>query len=94
MSLDRPISDPEIIKVSDHHIRPENLDKDAISIIKKLNEAKKKTNKKLPICLLVKTEMGNGVDFMMNTHEWHGVAPNDKQLEIALSQNQETLGDY
>ena len=64
------------------------------SIIEKLNEAKRETNKKLPICLLIKTEMGNGVDFMMNTHEWHGVAPNDEQLEIALSQNPETLGDY
>ena len=63
-------------------------------IIEKLNEAKKETKKKLPICLLIKTEMGNGVDFMMNTHEWHGVAPNDEQLQIALSQNPETLGDY
>ena len=59
------------------------------SIIEKLNEAKKET-KKSPICLLIKTEMGNGVDFMMNTHEWHGVAPNDEQLQIALSQNPET----
>ena len=67
-----------------------NLD----SIIQKLNDAKKETKKKSPICLLVKTEMGNGVDFMMNTHEWHGVAPNDEQLQIALSQNPETLGDY
>ena len=64
------------------------------SIIEKLNDAKKETKKKSPICLLVKTEMGNGVDFMMNTHEWHGVAPNDEQLQIALSQNPETLGDY
>ena len=64
------------------------------SIIEKLKEAKRETNKKLPICLLIKTEMGNGVDFMMNTHEWHGVAPNNEQLEIALSQNPETLGDY
>ena len=64
------------------------------SIIKKLNQAKKETNKNLPVCLLIKTEMGNGVDFMMNTHEWHGVAPNDEQLQIALSQNPETLGDY
>ena len=64
------------------------------SIIEKLNEAKKETKKKSPICLLIKTEMGNGVDFMMNTHEWHGVAPNDEQLQIALSQNPETLGDY
>ena len=64
------------------------------SIIQKLNDAKKETKKKSPICLLIKTEMGNGVDFMMNTHEWHGVAPNDEQLQIALSQNTETLGDY
>ncbi len=64
------------------------------SIIEKLNDAKKETKKKSPICLLIKTEMGNGVDFMMNTHEWHGVAPNDEQLQIALSQNPETLGDY
>jgi len=65
-----------------------------LSIIEKLNDAKKEINKKLPICVLIKTEMGNGVDFMMNTHAWHGVAPNDEQLEIALSQNPETLGDY
>ena len=64
------------------------------SIIKKFNLAKKETKKKLPICILIKTEMGHGVDFMMNTHEWHGVAPNDEQLEIALSQNPETIGDY
>ena len=64
------------------------------SIIETLNDAKKETKKELPICLLIKTEMGNGVDFMMNTHEWHGVAPNDEQLQIALSQNPETLGDY
>ena len=64
------------------------------SIIKKLNFAKKETQKKLPICILIKTEMGNGVDFMMGTHEWHGVAPNDEQLDDALSQNQETIGDY
>ncbi len=64
------------------------------SIIEKLILAKKETKNSLPICLLLKTEMGNGVDFMMNTHEWHGIAPNDEQLEIALSQNPETLGDY
>ena len=64
------------------------------SIIEKLNDAKKQTKKKSPICMLIKTEMGNGVDFMMNTHAWHGKAPNDEQLKIALSQNIETLGDY
>ena len=67
---------------------------DLESIIEKLNIAKDETKKNVPICMLLKTEMGNGVDFMMNTHEWHGVAPNDEQLEIALSQNPETIGDY
>lgn len=47
-----------------------------------------------PICILMKTEMGNGVDFMMGSHEWHGIPPNDEQLESALNQNPETLGDY
>jgi len=47
-----------------------------------------------PICILMHTEMGNGVDFMMGSHEWHGIAPNDTQLAAALEQNPETLGDY
>ncbi len=47
-----------------------------------------------PICILMTTEMGNGVDFMMGSHEWHGIPPNDEQLAAALSQNPETLGDY
>lgn len=47
-----------------------------------------------PICILMETEMGNGVDFMMGSHAWHGIAPNDDQLEDALRQNPETLGDY
>jgi transketolase len=47
-----------------------------------------------PICILMHTEMGFGVDFMMGTHKWHGVAPNDAQLEQALSQLEETMGDY
>ena len=46
------------------------------------------------MCILLKTIMGNGVDFMMHTHEWHGKAPNDDQLVIGLNQNEETLGDY
>lgn len=57
-------------------------------------EAKSKTGKNKPIVILMHTEMGNGVDFMMNTHAWHGKAPNNEQLEIALAQNPETLGDY
>ncbi len=56
--------------------------------------AKSLTGKGKPIMILMKTEMGNGVDFMMGTHKWHGTAPNDEQLAKALAQNPETLGDY
>ena len=63
-------------------------------IIATLKKAKSMTGKGKPICILLKTEMGNGVDFMMHTHAWHGKAPSDAQLEIALEQNPETLGDY
>lgn len=59
-----------------------------------LSEAKSALGQGQPICILLHTEMGNGVDFMMGTHKWHGVAPNDEQLESALEQNPETLGDY
>lgn len=64
------------------------------AIISGLNEAKTRTGKGKPVCILLYTEMGNGVDFMMHTHAWHGKAPNDAQLETALAQNPETLGDY
>lgn len=57
-------------------------------------KAKGLTKNHKPVVVLMKTIMGNGVDFMMHTHKWHGVAPNDEQLDIALSQNPETLGDY
>ena len=63
-------------------------------VIEGMKEAKSRTGKGKPVCVLMKTVMGNGVDFMMHTHAWHGKAPNDEQLEIALSQNPETLGDY
>ena len=63
-------------------------------ILNGLEKAKSKTFLGKPICILLKTIMGNGVDFMMHTHEWHGKAPNDEQLEIGLKQNPETLGDY
>jgi len=59
-----------------------------------LAEAKSRTGKGKPVMILMKTEMGNGVDFMMGSHKWHGVAPNDEQLASALSQLEETLGDY
>ena len=57
-------------------------------------KAKELTKNRKPVVVLMKTIMGNGVDFMMHTHKWHGIAPNDEQLDIALSQNPETLGDY
>lgn len=67
-----------------------NIDK----ILDTLIYAKSITGKSKPIVILMHTEMGNGVDFMMNTHAWHGIAPNNEQLENALNQNPETLGDY
>ena len=67
---------------------------DIDSIIEGMEIAKTATGKGKPVCVLLKTMMGNGVDFMMHTHAWHGKAPNDDQLEIALNQNPETLGDY
>ncbi len=59
-----------------------------------LRDAISRTGKGKPVCIVMKTEMGAGVDFMMGSHKWHGVAPNDAQLEAALAQNAETLGDY
>ena len=67
---------------------------DIETILAALAQAKAMTGKGKPVCILLHTEMGNGVDFMMHTHAWHGKAPNDAQLENALSQNPETLGDY
>ena len=64
------------------------------AIIAGMTEAKSRTGKGKPVCVLLYTEMGNGVDFMMHTHAWHGKAPSDEQLANALSQNPETLGDY
>ena len=67
---------------------------DMASVVAILEEAKTRTGKGKPICILLHTEMGNGVDYMMGSHKWHGVAPNDKELASALAQNEETLGDY
>lgn len=64
------------------------------AVLTGMTEAKSRTGNGKPVCVLLRTEMGNGVDFMMNTHAWHGKAPNDEQLEVALAQNPETLGDY
>lgn len=59
-----------------------------------LNEAKKLSGNGKPIMIIMKTEMGFGVDYMMGSHKWHGVAPNDEQLKVALDQLEETIGDY
>lgn len=67
---------------------------DIESVIKGVKNAQKETGKGKPVCILLHTEMGNGVDFMMYTHAWHGKPPSDEQLKEALSQNPETLGDY
>ena len=64
------------------------------AVINTLKRAKELTGKGKPIAIILHTEMGNGVDYMMGTHKWHGSAPNDEQLAAALSQNPETLGDY
>ncbi|MGB0167123.1 MAG: transketolase, partial [Luteibaculum sp.] len=67
---------------------------DIEDVIAQLEKAKSLTGKGKPIAILMETEMGQGVDFMMGSHEWHGIAPNDEQLQLALAQLEETLGDY
>ncbi|MEN8703687.1 MAG: transketolase [Polaribacter sp.] len=67
---------------------------DIEAVLAGLVEAKSLTGKGKPVCILLETMMGNGVDFMMHTHAWHGKAPNDEQLESALNQNPVTIGDY
>ena len=64
------------------------------ALVATLKEAKATTGKGKPVFVIMKTEMGQGVDFMMGSHKWHGVAPNDEQLASALGQLEETLGDY
>jgi transketolase len=64
------------------------------SILSVLNQAKKQTGKGKPIVIIMKTEMGMGVDFMVGTHHWHGKAPNKEEFEKAMAQLPETLGDY
>ncbi len=63
-------------------------------IFSTLDQAKARIGKGKPVCILMKTIMGKGVDFMEGTHEWHGIAPSDAQLQEALSQLPETMGDY
>ena len=64
------------------------------NVIEGIEKAKSKTKEKKPICILMHTEMGYGVDFMMGSHKWHGIAPNDVQLKNALSQLKKTMEDY
>lgn len=67
---------------------------DMDSVVNVLNAAKTRLNNNKPVAILMTTEMGMGVDFMMGTHKWHGSPPNDQQTEIALNQLPITLGDY
>ncbi|MBP7477466.1 MAG: transketolase [Chitinophagales bacterium] len=67
---------------------------DIDDVIKVMNQAKSLTGRGKPICILMKTEMGKGVDFMEGTHKWHGSPPNNDQLAAALAQLEETKGDY
>jgi transketolase len=64
------------------------------AVLQVLREAKEKLGKSKPIVILLHTIMGYGVDFMMHSHKWHGIAPNDEQLQQALAQLEETFGDY
>lgn len=75
----------EVLEMDGHNIE------EMISI---LNKAKAMTGNGKPIVIIMKTEMGQGVDYMMGSHKWHGVAPNAEQLQVALNQLEETLGDY
>ena len=67
---------------------------DIAQVLDAVTAAKDLKGKGKPVAILMKTEMGFGVDFMMHTHKWHGTAPNDEQLANALAQLPETLGDY
>ncbi len=67
---------------------------DLEGLIAALRKAQSLAKKGKPVVNLMKTNMGHGVDFMMGSHHWHGIAPNDKELEQALAQLEETLGDY
>ena len=84
----------EKLKAFDWIVLEETKGNNIESIIHVLEKAKQMTGRGKPIVIVLHTEMGNGVDYMMGTHKWHGSAPNDEQLADALSQNLETLGDY
>ncbi|MBZ4191981.1 transketolase [Niabella sp. 3A5MI-3] len=67
---------------------------DMEEVVATLLLAQKKALKKKPICILMKTNMGHGVSFMTGSHKWHGIAPNDEQLSLALSELQTSMNDY
>ncbi len=67
---------------------------DMEAVVAGIQQAKQLSGNQKPVCILLKTDMGAGVSFMMGTHEWHGIAPNDEQLATALSELPETAGDY
>lgn len=67
---------------------------DMQDVVRVLELAKSKTGKGKPIMILMQTVMGNGIDFMMHSHKWHGIAPNDEQLAAALLQLEDTKEDY
>jgi len=72
----------------------EHKGNDMRSVVDIILKAKELTGKGRPVCIILTTQMGYGIDFMMGSHKWHGVAPNDEQLAVALAQLPETLGDY
>lgn len=98
--IDGDISD--VLDLGDIHAKWQAFGWDVLSmngndmqnVVETLNEAKTHLGKGKPVMIIMKTEMGQGVDYMMGTHKWHGVAPNDEQLQDALNQLEETLGDY
>ncbi len=67
---------------------------DMDDVMNKLQEAKTLSKQGIPVCILMKTEMGQGVNYMMGSHKWHGIFPNAEQTADALGQLEETLGDY
>lgn len=84
----------EKLKAFGWEVLEEKNGNDLEAVITILEKAKSMTGNGKPIAIVLHTEMGNGVDFMMGTHAWHGKAPNDDQLAKALEQNPETVGDY
>jgi transketolase len=99
--IDGPVN--EILSLGDLHAKYVSFGWEVIDleegnnikeVIAALEKAKTFAGKGKPVMILMRTEMGYGVDYMMGTHKWHGVAPNDEECALALNQLEETLGDY